>query len=170
MAQSNAIGRAQEKIQGHEARIETITRKREVLLVKIKTLGRTDMNTSRVLTEQVLMLEKERDDLLKNIKILRNSCKQAGVIETTVATQQHLDDLNLFMVQSMNTVGIARVKGINKDSEKIARDAKLFELHTSPDPDQEERENEASRRYLEELLGSIEEPSPTPSPMGFCRL
>ena len=93
---------------------------------------------------------------MAGIKTLRNTCRQADSIESTLTTQEHLDDLNLFMSQRMNTVGLARVKGISTASEKIAEDAKKFSLYTSLDPEKEEKESEESRRYLEEILGSLE--------------
>lgn len=157
MQQINAIGRAQETIDKHEARIETINRKRENLLERVKRMGRSDQSTSLLLVEQVRMLEQERTDLMSKIKTLRNSCRQADSIEAMVSTQQHLDDLNFYMVQSMGTVGLDRVKGINKDSERIAQDVKKFSLYTSMDQAKEEQENEESRRYLEDLLGSCEQ-------------
>ena len=156
MAQQNAIARAQETIGKHEAKIETLTRKRENLLEKIKKLGRSDMSTSLLLTEQVRMIDQERNEIMEKIKILRNTCRQADKIETIVTTQQHLDDLNLLMVQSMAGLGLERVQGINKASDKIADDVKTFEMYTSLDQDKEEKENEESKRYLEELLGSLD--------------
>lgn len=160
MHQPNAIGRAQETIDRHESRIELINKKREILLEKIKKMGRADQSTSLLHVEQVRMLEQERSDLMSKIKTLRNTCRQADSVEAMVSTQQHLDDLNLYMVQSMGSVGIERVKGINKDSEKIAQDIKKFSLYSSMDQNKEEQDNEESRRYLEDLLSSCQQEEP----------
>lgn len=158
---TNAIARAEETIGKHEARIEALSRKREALLEKVKKIGTTDKKGSLMLVEQMRVIEQETSDLMTKIKNLRNQCRLAGSIETMVSEQQHMDDLNLYMVQSMSAVGLDRVRGINTASEKIAQDVKTFSMYTSLDPDKEEKEEEESQRYLDEILAGLGEPSST---------
>lgn len=112
----DALGQTNTEINNLRKQIEILDKKRDIMKRDIMTTALTDKRRALELVGDLKIIDKERETLQKNVRLLSNNVNQVNSLKTTVTTQRCVSALNGLTKDLMSEIGLDEMEEIAEEA------------------------------------------------------